>query len=42
MAQENFSTRLADLLDTRNFDVEIKDAKGNDTVPEDAKVMSFD
>lgn len=42
MAQENFSSQLADLLVTRNFDIELKDASGNDTSAEDAKTMSFD
>ena len=42
MAQENISSELENLLVTRNFDVDVKDAQGNDTTPEEAKVFSFD
>ena len=42
MAQQNISTKLADLLATRNFDVELKDEQGNDTEAQEAKTLSFD
>jgi hypothetical protein len=42
MAQQNISTKLADLLTTRNFDIELKDEQGNDSNPDEAKVFSFD
>ena len=42
MAQQNISTKLADLLTTRNFDIELKDEQGNDSEASDAKVFSFD